>query len=181
MSMTRWWLYIQIASISHAKFMRGAQSEVCILGCPGNGLLVPRSQTAPRNALPVPRNRSDIPRNVEIVPGSILAPGNDPAVPGNAGTVPRNAENQNEQVSFSYASWLLFGKAESPRGNINLGQHSLFSCFDVPAHLLMRGHPQSAPAASHENRSDPRLLDFATGSKEYPRHHTVGCLYISHT
>jgi hypothetical protein len=137
MSMTRWWLYIQIASISHAKFMRGAQSEVCILGCPGNGLLVPRSQTAPRNALPVPRNRSDIPRNVEIVPGSILAPGNDPAVPGNAGTVPGTAENQNEQVSF--------------------------------------------PAASHENRSYPRLLDFATGSKKYPRHPTVGCLYMSHT
>jgi hypothetical protein len=136
MSMTRWWLYIQIASISHAKFMRGAHSEVCILGCPGNGLLVPRSQTAPRNALPVPRNRSDIPRNAKIVPGSILAPGNDPAVPGNAGTVPGNAENQNEQVSF--------------------------------------------PAASHENCSYPRLLDFATGSKKYPRHPTVGCLYMSH-
>jgi hypothetical protein len=44
----------------------------------------------------------------------------------------------------------------------------------------MRGHPQKAPAASHENRSYPRLLDFATGSK-YPRHPTVGCLYISHT
>ena len=89
--------------------------------------------------------------------------------------------NQNEQVSFSYASRLLFGKAESPRGDMDLGQHSLFSCFDVPAHLLMRGHPQSAPAASHENRSYPRLLDFATGSREYPRHPTVGCLYISHT
>ena len=136
-------------------------------GCPRNGLLVPRSQTAPRNASPVPRNRSDVPRNAKIVPGNILAP--------------RNAENQNEQVSFSYASRLLFGKAESPRGDMDLGQHSLFSCFDVPAHLLMRGHPQSAPAASHENRSYPRLLDFATGSREYPRHPTVGCLYISHT
>jgi hypothetical protein len=44
-----------------------------------------------------------------------LAPRNDPAVPGNAGTVPRNAENQNEQVSFSYASRLLFGKAGSKK------------------------------------------------------------------
>jgi hypothetical protein len=52
MSMTRWLLYIQIASISHAKFTRGAQSEVCLLGCPGNGLSVPGSQTAPRN-LPI--------------------------------------------------------------------------------------------------------------------------------
>ena len=59
--------------------------------------------------------------------------------------------------------------------------NSLFSCFEVPAHLLMRGHPQKAPAASHENRSYPRLLDFATGSKIYPRHPTVGCWYISHT
>ena len=75
-----------------------------MLGCPGNGLSVPRSQTAPRNASPVPRNRSDVPGNGKIVPGNILAPGNDPAVPGNAGTVPGNAENQNEQVSFSY--WL---------------------------------------------------------------------------
>jgi len=141
MSMTRWWLYIQIANIFHAKFIRGAQSEVCLLGCPGNGPLVPRSQTAPRNALPVPRNRSDIPRNAKIVPGSILAPGNDPAVPGNAGAVPGNAENQNAQVSFPYASRLLFGKAESPRGDMDLEQHSLFLCFDVPAHLLMRGHP----------------------------------------
>jgi len=45
----------------------------------------------------------------------------------------------------------------------------------------MRGHPQKAPAASHEKRSYPRLLDFATGSKKYPRHPTVDCLYISHT
>jgi hypothetical protein len=103
-----------------------------------------------------------------------LALGNDPAVPG-------NAENQNEQVSFPYASWLLFGKAKSPRGDMDLRRHSLFSCFDVPEHLLMRGHPQNAPAASHENHSYPRLLDFATGSKKYPRHPTVGCLYISHT
>jgi hypothetical protein len=82
---------------------------------------------------------------------------------------------------FHMRRGLLFGKAESPREDMDLGQHSLFSCFDVPAHLLMRGHPQRAPAASHENRSYPRLLDFATGSKEYPRHFTVGCLYISHT
>ena len=112
-----------------------------MLGCPGNGLSVPRSQTAPRNASPVPRNRSDVPRNAKIVPRNILAPRNDPAVPGNAGTVPRNAENQNEQVSFSYTPRLLFGKAESPRGDMDLEQHSLFLCFDVPAHLLMRGHP----------------------------------------
>jgi hypothetical protein len=46
--------------------------------------------------------------------------------------------------------------------------HSLFSCFDVPAHLLMRGHPQKVPTASHENRSYPRLLDFATGLEEVP-------------
>jgi hypothetical protein len=109
-----------------------------MLGCPGNGLSVPRSQTAPRNASPVPRNRSDVPRNAKIVPGNILAP-------GNAGTVPGNAENQNEQVSFSYASRLPFDKAESPRGDMDLGRHSLFSCSDVPAHLLMRGHPQKAP------------------------------------
>jgi hypothetical protein len=76
---------------------------ITLSGCPRNGLSVPRSQTAPRNASPVPRNRSDVPRNAKIVPGNTLAPGNDPTVPGNAGTVPGNAENQNEQVSFSYS------------------------------------------------------------------------------
>ena len=60
--------------------------------CPRNSLSVPRSQTAPRNA--------------KIVLGNILAL-------GNAGTIPGNVENQNEQVSFSYASRLLFGKAQS--------------------------------------------------------------------
>jgi hypothetical protein len=42
-----------------------------------------------------------------------LVPRNTKIVPGNAGTVPGNAENQNEQVSFSYASRLLFSKAET--------------------------------------------------------------------
>jgi hypothetical protein len=150
-------------------------------GCPRNGLLVSRSQTAPRNASPVSRNRSDVPRNAKIVPRNILAPRNDPAVPGNAGTVSRNAENQNEQVSFSYTPRLLFGKAESPRGDINLGQHSLFFIFRYTCALVNARPPPEDTCSLLQERSYPRLLDSATGWKEYPRHPTVGWLYISHT
>ena len=47
-----------------------------LLGYPKNGLSIPRSQTAPRNASPIPRNGLDVPRNAKIGPGNILAPGN---------------------------------------------------------------------------------------------------------
>jgi hypothetical protein len=66
-------------------------------GYPGNGLSVPRSQTAPRNASPVP--------------GNILVPGNDPAVPGNAENYPfwerdRSLPSQVRRVG-NHRLWLL--------------------------------------------------------------------------
>jgi hypothetical protein len=53
-------------------------------------------------------------------------------------------------------------------GDMDLGQHSLSSCFDVPAHLLVHGHPQKAPTASHENRSYPPPPRFRNGLEERP-------------
>jgi hypothetical protein len=131
---------------------------------PRNSLSVPRNQTAPRNASPVPRNRSDVPRNAKIVPGNILAL-------RNAGMVPGNAKNQNEQVSFSYASRLLFGKAESPRGDMNLGQHSLFFMFRCTC-VLVNARPPSEDTGSLPREPllspPPRFRDGLEEGPEIP-------------